>query len=34
MAVKGGQHKLVRMVALGESYKNMRQIETGKNNCL
>lgn len=34
MVVKGGQHKLVGMVALGESYNTMKQIETGKSKSL
>jgi hypothetical protein len=30
MVVEGGRHKLVGMVALGEFYKDAKQIETGK----
>jgi hypothetical protein len=35
MVVKGGRHKLVGMVALGQFYKDAKQIETGKpsENC-
>ena len=30
MTIKGGRHQLTGMVSLGEFYKDMKKIETGK----